>query len=90
MSVLDKSCGYLPRVACNHCAAVIAGCLACVLAFRPRTTNASVVICLRVTILRMACFLLFQERLQADEVIQALDTQAVWGQSLSINPKDEL
>ncbi|XP_056893219.1 prolyl 3-hydroxylase 2 [Takifugu flavidus] len=30
------------------------------------------------------------ERLQADEVIQALDTQAVWGQSLSINPKDEL
>uniref|UniRef100_H3DDL8 procollagen-proline 3-dioxygenase n=1 Tax=Tetraodon nigroviridis TaxID=99883 RepID=H3DDL8_TETNG len=30
------------------------------------------------------------ERLQADEVIQALDTQAVWGQSASINPKDEL
>ncbi|XP_029355306.1 prolyl 3-hydroxylase 2 isoform X2 [Echeneis naucrates] len=30
------------------------------------------------------------ERLQADEVIQALDTQSVWGQSLHINPKDEL
>lgn len=37
------------------------------------------------------CFpLLSQERLQADEVIQALDTQSVWGQGLSINPKDEL
>lgn len=33
---------------------------------------------------------LSQERLQADEVIQALDTQSVWGQGLSINPKDEL
>lgn len=31
-----------------------------------------------------------QERLQADEVIQELDVQAVWGQGLSINPKDEL
>ncbi|XP_027883284.1 prolyl 3-hydroxylase 2 [Xiphophorus couchianus] len=30
------------------------------------------------------------ERLQADEVIQALDTQSVWGQGLTINPKDEL
>ncbi|XP_058493785.1 prolyl 3-hydroxylase 2 [Solea solea] len=30
------------------------------------------------------------ERLQADEVIQALDTQSVWGQGLNINPKDEL
>uniref|UniRef100_A0A3Q3XN51 procollagen-proline 3-dioxygenase n=1 Tax=Mola mola TaxID=94237 RepID=A0A3Q3XN51_MOLML len=30
------------------------------------------------------------ERLQADEVIQALDTQAVWGQGFNINPKDEL
>ncbi|XP_075878878.1 prolyl 3-hydroxylase 2 [Nelusetta ayraudi] len=30
------------------------------------------------------------ERLQADEVIQALETQSVWGQGLSINPKDEL
>ncbi|CAJ1060655.1 prolyl 3-hydroxylase 2 [Xyrichtys novacula] len=30
------------------------------------------------------------ERLQADEVIQALDTQAIWGQGLNINPKDEL
>ncbi|XP_010730754.3 prolyl 3-hydroxylase 2 [Larimichthys crocea] len=30
------------------------------------------------------------ERLQADEVIQELDVQAVWGQGLSINPKDEL
>ncbi|XP_008328020.1 prolyl 3-hydroxylase 2 isoform X2 [Cynoglossus semilaevis] len=30
------------------------------------------------------------ERLQADEVIQALDTQPVWGHGLSINPKDEL
>uniref|UniRef100_A0A1A7XDB3 procollagen-proline 3-dioxygenase n=2 Tax=Iconisemion striatum TaxID=60296 RepID=A0A1A7XDB3_9TELE len=30
------------------------------------------------------------ERLQADEVIQALDTQLVWGQGLNINPKDEL
>ncbi|KAJ0032491.1 hypothetical protein NQD34_002572 [Periophthalmus magnuspinnatus] len=30
------------------------------------------------------------ERLQADEVIQALDTQSVWTQSLNINPKDEL
>lgn len=43
-----------------------------------------------VIILRIACSLMLQERLQADEVIQALDTQAVWGQSLSINPKDEL
>ena len=49
----------------------------------------------------MSCFLhspfwpssilfLLQERLQADEVIQALDTQSVWGQGLNINPKDEL
>ncbi|XP_060934558.1 prolyl 3-hydroxylase 2 [Limanda limanda] len=30
------------------------------------------------------------ERLQADEVIQALDTQSVGGQGLNINPKDEL
>ncbi|CAL9696156.1 unnamed protein product [Knipowitschia caucasica] len=30
------------------------------------------------------------ERLQADEVIQALDTQSVWAHSLTINPKDEL
>ncbi|KAM9384081.1 prolyl 3-hydroxylase 2 [Pholidichthys leucotaenia] len=30
------------------------------------------------------------ERLQADEVILALDTQAVLGQGLNINPKDEL
>uniref|UniRef100_A0AAQ4R8N2 procollagen-proline 3-dioxygenase n=1 Tax=Gasterosteus aculeatus aculeatus TaxID=481459 RepID=A0AAQ4R8N2_GASAC len=31
------------------------------------------------------------ERLQADEVIQALDTQSVWGGGgLNINPKDEL
>ncbi|KAF0042100.1 hypothetical protein F2P81_005632 [Scophthalmus maximus] len=30
------------------------------------------------------------ERLQADEVIQSLDTQSVWGQGLNINPKDEL
>ncbi|XP_069550864.1 prolyl 3-hydroxylase 2 [Brachyistius frenatus] len=30
------------------------------------------------------------ERLQADEVILALDTQSVWGQGLNINPKDEL
>uniref|UniRef100_A0A8C6U264 procollagen-proline 3-dioxygenase n=1 Tax=Neogobius melanostomus TaxID=47308 RepID=A0A8C6U264_9GOBI len=30
------------------------------------------------------------ERLQADEVIQALDTQSVWTHSLHINPKDEL
>ncbi|XP_043985393.1 prolyl 3-hydroxylase 2 [Gambusia affinis] len=30
------------------------------------------------------------ERLQADEVIQALDTQSVWGQGLTLNPKDEL
>lgn len=30
------------------------------------------------------------ERLQADEVIQALDSQSVWGQGLNINPKDEL
>ncbi|KAF3835148.1 hypothetical protein F7725_027706 [Dissostichus mawsoni] len=30
------------------------------------------------------------ERLQADEVIQALDTQSVWGPGLNINPKDEL
>ncbi|KAK7889471.1 hypothetical protein WMY93_025031 [Mugilogobius chulae] len=30
------------------------------------------------------------ERLQADEVIQALDTQSVWAHSLNINPKDEL
>ncbi|XP_062250871.1 prolyl 3-hydroxylase 2 [Platichthys flesus] len=30
------------------------------------------------------------ERLQADEVIQALDTQIVDGQGLNINPKDEL
>ncbi|KAM7387872.1 hypothetical protein PAMP_024083 [Pampus punctatissimus] len=30
------------------------------------------------------------ERLQADEVIQALDTQSTWGQGLNINPKDEL
>ncbi|XP_034035772.1 prolyl 3-hydroxylase 2 [Thalassophryne amazonica] len=30
------------------------------------------------------------ERLQADEVIQALDTQSVWNQGLDINPKDEL
>lgn len=30
------------------------------------------------------------ERLQADEVIQALDTQSVLGLSLHINPKDEL
>lgn len=30
------------------------------------------------------------ERLQADEVIQALDTQSVWTHSLNINPKDEL
>lgn len=30
------------------------------------------------------------ERLQADEVIQALDTQSVWDQGLNINPKDEL
>lgn len=35
------------------------------------------------------CFLL-QERLQADEVVQALDTQHVFGQGLNINPKDEL
>lgn len=33
---------------------------------------------------------LSQERLQADEVIQALDTQSVWEQELNINPKDEL
>uniref|UniRef100_A0A3Q0S6S4 procollagen-proline 3-dioxygenase n=1 Tax=Amphilophus citrinellus TaxID=61819 RepID=A0A3Q0S6S4_AMPCI len=30
------------------------------------------------------------ERLQADEVIQALDTESVFGQGLNINPKDEL
>ncbi|XP_029906337.1 prolyl 3-hydroxylase 2 [Myripristis murdjan] len=30
------------------------------------------------------------ERLQADEVIQALDSQPHWDQGLSINPKDEL
>uniref|UniRef100_A0A8C7XF77 procollagen-proline 3-dioxygenase n=1 Tax=Oryzias sinensis TaxID=183150 RepID=A0A8C7XF77_9TELE len=30
------------------------------------------------------------ERLQADEVIQALDTQSVLSQSFSINPRDEL
>uniref|UniRef100_A0A669DUP2 procollagen-proline 3-dioxygenase n=1 Tax=Oreochromis niloticus TaxID=8128 RepID=A0A669DUP2_ORENI len=30
------------------------------------------------------------ERLQADEVVQALDTQHVFGQGLNINPKDEL
>ncbi|XP_015255262.1 PREDICTED: prolyl 3-hydroxylase 2 [Cyprinodon variegatus] len=30
------------------------------------------------------------ERLQADEVIQALETQSIWGQGLNINPKDEL
>ncbi|KAM9831600.1 prolyl 3-hydroxylase 2 [Neosynchiropus ocellatus] len=30
------------------------------------------------------------ERLQADEVIQALDTESVWGHDLNINPKDEL
>ncbi|XP_012733338.2 prolyl 3-hydroxylase 2 [Fundulus heteroclitus] len=30
------------------------------------------------------------ERLQADEVIQALDTQSVWSQGLNINPRDEL
>ncbi|TKS74641.1 Prolyl 3-hydroxylase 2 [Collichthys lucidus] len=30
------------------------------------------------------------ERLQADEVIQELDVQALWGQGLNINPKDEL
>ncbi|XP_028299282.1 prolyl 3-hydroxylase 2 isoform X2 [Gouania willdenowi] len=30
------------------------------------------------------------ERLQADEVILALDTQSVWGHGLNINPKDEL
>uniref|UniRef100_A0A672JSK4 procollagen-proline 3-dioxygenase n=1 Tax=Salarias fasciatus TaxID=181472 RepID=A0A672JSK4_SALFA len=30
------------------------------------------------------------ERLQADEVILALDTQSVWNQGLNINPKDEL
>ncbi|KAM8874859.1 prolyl 3-hydroxylase 2 [Spinachia spinachia] len=30
------------------------------------------------------------ERLQADEVIQALDTESVWGEGLNINPKDEL
>nr|XP_057928735.1 prolyl 3-hydroxylase 2 [Doryrhamphus excisus] len=30
------------------------------------------------------------ERLQADEVIQALDTQSVWTHGLDINPKDEL
>ncbi|XP_054644732.1 prolyl 3-hydroxylase 2 isoform X2 [Dunckerocampus dactyliophorus] len=30
------------------------------------------------------------ERLQADEVIQALDTQSVWTRGLDINPKDEL
>ncbi|KAM6921307.1 prolyl 3-hydroxylase 2 [Xenentodon cancila] len=30
------------------------------------------------------------ERLQADEVIQALDVHPVWSQGLSINPKDEL
>ncbi|MED6257002.1 Prolyl 3-hydroxylase 2 [Ataeniobius toweri] len=30
------------------------------------------------------------ERLQADEVIQALDTKSVWGHGLNINPKDEL
>lgn len=35
-------------------------------------------------------FFTSQERLQADEVIQALDTQSVWGQGLNINPKDEL
>ncbi|XP_061739049.1 prolyl 3-hydroxylase 2 [Nerophis ophidion] len=30
------------------------------------------------------------ERLQADEVIQALDSESVWHQGLDINPKDEL
>ncbi|XP_041863126.1 prolyl 3-hydroxylase 2 [Melanotaenia boesemani] len=30
------------------------------------------------------------ERLQADEVIQALDAQSVWAQTLNINPRDEL
>ncbi|KAM4628667.1 prolyl 3-hydroxylase 2 [Polymixia lowei] len=30
------------------------------------------------------------ERLQADEVIQALDNQSQWDQGLNINPKDEL
>ncbi|XP_062419428.1 prolyl 3-hydroxylase 2 [Pungitius pungitius] len=30
------------------------------------------------------------ERLQADEVIQALDTESTWGGGLNINPKDEL
>ncbi|XP_071764660.2 prolyl 3-hydroxylase 2 isoform X1 [Centroberyx gerrardi] len=30
------------------------------------------------------------ERLQADEVIQALDSQSQWDQGLNINPKDEL
>uniref|UniRef100_A0A7N8Y2Y2 procollagen-proline 3-dioxygenase n=1 Tax=Mastacembelus armatus TaxID=205130 RepID=A0A7N8Y2Y2_9TELE len=30
------------------------------------------------------------ERLQADEVIHILDTQSLWDQSLTINPKDEL
>lgn len=31
-----------------------------------------------------------QERLQADEVIQELDSKSQWDQGLNINPKDEL